>query len=442
MNNVFLKSSVALLTGLVFMVFGLATGYCQSYDYSLFDVSAESDVVANTAPGFQPFSTAVDGTWENISTEPHLGRGPNVVVTYLDQIWSITGYNAENAEVRYWSPVTDTWFSIRDSEPPFGWNYARSGAVYGTKAFIYGDGGGGFTGLWSFNMATYEWVNESPAGSGPSFGGIANPAWVADPDTGYLYLTGGATSLGGDSLATVYVYNPATNTWLAPLPDFTTARNVHAAFIFTNPGSGQKMLAIAGGTGVGLNFLSSTQCYNFSAGVWNAENADIPALPIARAAMGYTQAVNHAGGQELWLVGGADSGINALADSLFYDVESGTWVDGGIYSATAVYLLSAVTLNNEVYKLGGVDDNEVITGEASRRIRPDLPCVNHGDVNLDGQLTAADAQLAFFIVLGTYSPSYEEECAADCNGDGSVTAADAQAIFLTVLGSGTCVDPL
>lgn len=69
-------------------------------------------------------------------------------------------------------------------------------------------------------------------------------------------------------------------------------------------------------------------------------------------------------------------------------------------------------------------------------------CVNHGDVNLDGSITAADAQLAFFIVLGIYSPTYEEGCAADCNGDDSVTAADAQAIFLTVLGLGECADPL
>jgi formylglycine-generating enzyme required for sulfatase activity len=69
-------------------------------------------------------------------------------------------------------------------------------------------------------------------------------------------------------------------------------------------------------------------------------------------------------------------------------------------------------------------------------------CINHGDVNLDGTVTAADAQQAFYIVLGLYSPTYEEECAADCNGDGSVTAADAQAIFLVVLGLGDCADPL
>ncbi|MGB3977223.1 MAG: SUMF1/EgtB/PvdO family nonheme iron enzyme [bacterium] len=69
-------------------------------------------------------------------------------------------------------------------------------------------------------------------------------------------------------------------------------------------------------------------------------------------------------------------------------------------------------------------------------------CIHHGDVNLDGRITAADAQLAFFITLGQYSPTYEEECAADCDGSGKVTSADAQLIFLTVLGTGACEDSL
>ncbi len=69
-------------------------------------------------------------------------------------------------------------------------------------------------------------------------------------------------------------------------------------------------------------------------------------------------------------------------------------------------------------------------------------CLNHGDVNLDGEVTSTDAQLAFFIVLGTYSPEYEEWCAADCLGTGEVTAADAQAIFFVVLGLGDCADSL
>lgn len=69
-------------------------------------------------------------------------------------------------------------------------------------------------------------------------------------------------------------------------------------------------------------------------------------------------------------------------------------------------------------------------------------CYNHGDVTMDNALTASDAQLAFQIVLGTYTPTYEEECAADCNGDESVSAADAQAIFLAVLGMDSCIEAL
>lgn len=70
------------------------------------------------------------------------------------------------------------------------------------------------------------------------------------------------------------------------------------------------------------------------------------------------------------------------------------------------------------------------------------PCVHHGDVTLDGTLSSADAQTAFYIVLGTVTPTFEESCAADCNGDGTVSAADSQLIFLAVLGSGSCEDPI
>ncbi len=70
------------------------------------------------------------------------------------------------------------------------------------------------------------------------------------------------------------------------------------------------------------------------------------------------------------------------------------------------------------------------------------PCRHTGDVTGDITVTAGDAQLAFNIALETYTPTYDEACAADCNGDGSITAGDAQQIFLTALEMGTCEDPL
>lgn len=65
-----------------------------------------------------------------------------------------------------------------------------------------------------------------------------------------------------------------------------------------------------------------------------------------------------------------------------------------------------------------------------------------GDVNGDEQITVGDAQMAFFIVLGLYYPSQEEEAAADCNCNGIVTADDALQIFRAVLLMDTCVDPI
>jgi hypothetical protein len=69
-------------------------------------------------------------------------------------------------------------------------------------------------------------------------------------------------------------------------------------------------------------------------------------------------------------------------------------------------------------------------------------CIHHGDVNFDGAWTAGDAQMAFSIVVGTYVPTTEEACAADCNNNGAVTAGDAQTIFGASLEQGECHDPL
>lgn len=69
-------------------------------------------------------------------------------------------------------------------------------------------------------------------------------------------------------------------------------------------------------------------------------------------------------------------------------------------------------------------------------------CIKDGDINVDGVISAGDAQFAFFIALEMVTPTEDEACAADCNGDGNVTAADAQAIFNAGLGLGVCVTPL
>ena len=67
-------------------------------------------------------------------------------------------------------------------------------------------------------------------------------------------------------------------------------------------------------------------------------------------------------------------------------------------------------------------------------------CIHNGDVNGNGSVTADDAQTAFLITLGLYTPTHQQECSADCDGNGSTTAGDAQEIFYEILGLGSCLD--
>lgn len=339
-------------------------------------------------PAYVPSCT---GVWEDIATEPDGGRMDNVTVVYNNQIWSILGSGPDH-KVRSFDPSTNTWTVITGSGFPLGNNYTRSGAVYGSKVYFYGDvATSGFNGLWSYDMATNTWLNESPAGTPPPHTGIWAPAWVADPETGLLYLTGGATVPGGGNLTSVYVYSAITNTWLPPLPDFTSARDFHAAYIFRHPLTKHKMLAILGGVNASSIGLTSTQCFDFVTGSWRTENSDIPALPHGWWGMGYAR--NNVG--HFWLVGGADENFALIPNSIYYDLATGTWNDGGVYHANPVFRGSAVAYKGKVYKLGGSVMGFSPTGLASRSnlypysmpFREDFTGVATGTIPLDWSRT-------------------------------------------------------
>jgi len=131
-----------------------------------------------------------------------------------------------------------------------------------------------------------------------------------------------------------------------------------------------------------------------------------------------------------------------------------TWtVDAGQEALVVeVRLYSTPSTSTEHNTNYWIDDLQVIAPDSAVVNIPEISatptptgtpeCINDGDVTLDGTLTSEDAQQAFLIVLGLFTPTYEEECAADCNGDGSVTAEDAQVIFMSVLGMANCVDPI
>ncbi|MBN1295926.1 hypothetical protein JXA80_04040 [bacterium] len=101
-------------------------------------------------------------------------------------------------------------------------------------------------------------------------------------------------------------------------------------------------------------------------------------------------------------------------------------------------LFDPVCLNELTTRTDGVAD----TGLVDMGFHSMVICSHTGDVNLNGDITASDSQLAFMAALGMIPQTIREACAADCNGDGMVTAGDAQAIFMVVLGMTTCDDPM
>ncbi len=64
---------------------------------------------------------------------------------------------------------------------------------------------------------------------------------------------------------------------------------------------------------------------------------------------------------------------------------------------------------------------------------PDVNCIHNADVDGNGTVTAGDAQMTFFIALGTLVPSDEMACAADVNSDSTISVGDAQKVFILSL---------
>ncbi len=159
------------------------------------------------------------GPWQQL-TNSQVDRMDNVLAAYNGKIWDITGRGETG--VSNYDPATGIWSLIGGSTPPFGSNYARSGCQVGNEVLVHhGDGvTAGFTGLWSYNMSTNLWKQETPT-EPACLSGIWAPAWVADPATKVCYLTGGANVPGGGTPTSVYAYDTVQDKWLTLLRALT-----------------------------------------------------------------------------------------------------------------------------------------------------------------------------------------------------------------------------
>jgi len=306
--------------------------------------------------------------WQEINSNP-VKLMDNVLAAYKGKIWSITGYG--NPGVSTYDPATGIWTKISSSTPPFGTNYAHSGCQVGGKVYMYGDNyTPGFTGLWRYNIDTNTWTQLSPGnpGNSPATTGIWAPAWVLDAATKRCYLTGGdiTAPLGGGDSSRVYVYDAGTNKWMPPLPNFTSPRGFHAAYLFKRPSDSHKLLCVAGGIDDTLTELKSTQCYDFKTSSWHTENSDLGALPMTIWGSGYTQnpTIN---GFNLWLVSGVAGG-SLTNQTWMFDINSNSWTAVGPLESDRFLRTSAVTLNSTVFHIGGAAGGFVYSGLSDRYV--------------------------------------------------------------------------
>ena len=115
------------------------------------------------------------------------------------------------------------------------------------------------------------------------------------------------------------------------------------------------------------------------------------------------------------------------------------YVDGNLISANRSFMspdvnsLMYISFHNYDPSQAWYDEIVINDPLPTPTPTPTPVCVNHGDVDFNGDVTAGDAQITFSIVLAAYTPTYDEECAADCTGDGSITDYTYDDYFLNIV---------
>ena len=119
---------------------------------------------------------------------------------------------------------------------------------------------------------------------------------------------------------------------------------------------------------------------------------------------------------------------NANAELIFVGAESGN--GSGVYheygAGAAIYFGVAPELGPQL-QVEALFGN--ILGVWNMECTP-------GDINDDGSLNVLDVLRCVNIILGTYEPDAQEECAADYNGDGGINVMDVVGIVQAILGGG------
>jgi hypothetical protein len=264
-----------------------------------------------------------------------------------------TAYDA-TAVITHTITTVGGWEAVPASAPSWsGAGYPRDGCTAHNAdgdlvTYIFGDTSG-IVGFWGYNHTDNLWYQPAPAGVPADRWA---PDWAYDEVNNLCYVTGGATTPGGGNLSEAYLFDPVANAFTT-LGSFTSVRDFHTSWLGTLDGT--DYLCIGGGVNASSAMVTSTQCYDLSQaapGAWDAENAQMDALPLDP--FGAADGVLHAlTGDQFWFVGGAIEGGATLSDQAWYwDDADDAWHPAG-NTGVPRYRVEGDFLDGEFYQVGG-----------------------------------------------------------------------------------------
>lgn len=277
------------------------------------------------------------------------------VIEYGGKLYNIGGYGS-NGAVDIYDPATNAWTTGKAEPTPI--IEFPGDACFGYAApidpviLLLPTATGVVTNTWHrYHIISNTW--DTPALPAPL---PTNGIWASDIIVDYranmCYITGGATAAGDGNLATLYSYNPASNsaTLLGNFTHIPTGFDLHAGWYVPWIGTAGGV-CVGGGVGSGGSVYADTQCYDIAAATFNPPNADLGLLPEPWWGMADAENV-YDGKQQLWLANGVRPDLNIINRTAYFDRDIGKFVYGPA-PVYAGYRGEGAAAQGEVYLVDG-----------------------------------------------------------------------------------------
>ena len=318
----------------------------------------QPSIPANVTTGINPLGYALEGdvnggtpqgAWQALTAVPFTAMD-HVYVDY-DGLGYLLGAYGGSGQVGIYNPDTNSW-TLGATEPSPQIAYSVDGCV-GEDAggngviVLFNDTTSGATTLHRYNVATNTWDTPAVPAGFPANGLWAHDALSMIDYTGenVCYISGGATTPGGGNTSTLYAYYPDTNTALN-LGDFSYLSGgfaFHASWYAPWIGT-DGAVCVGGGVNASSVVTDATQCYDIGAGVFNAVNADLGAMPAGLWGMA-DGILYESGDYQLWVSNGADASFALWPNSAYFSAGDGTWHVGPTPSTT-VYRVEGTNIES------------------------------------------------------------------------------------------------